>query len=79
LLQFMKIQLSKGLWDLVGWVKMEALKAAPIQITIAEDLMEQWIDRAERFVDMVERMFPSTFMLWRTLHYCKVGPHLYRR
>jgi hypothetical protein len=58
---------------------MEAVKAAPVEISIAEDLMEQWIRRAEKFVDIVERIFPTTCMLWRTLHYCRVGPYLYRR
>ena len=58
---------------------MEAIQAAPVDVTIAVDLVEGWIKRAEEFVDIVESLFPKTFMLWRTLHYCQAGPLLGKR
>ena len=61
---------------MAGWVKEEAYNAAPVDISLAADLVERWIERAEKFVDIVEGIFPNTFMLWRTLHYCQAGPLL---
>ena len=64
--------LMEGLWDLAGWVKDDAYAFAPVRTSVEPERLDHWLDRAEQFVDIVSGIFPDTFMLWRTLHYCVV-------
>jgi hypothetical protein len=66
--------LTAGLWDLAGWVKDDAYDFVPVRTSVEPERLEHWIDRAEQFVDIVSGIFPGTFMVWRTLHYCVVYP-----
>jgi hypothetical protein len=67
-------QLTAGLWDLAGWVKQDAFNYAPIVNSVAQERLEHWLDRAEEFLDIITGIFPDTFLLWRSLHYCVVCP-----
>jgi len=64
--------LASGLWDLGGWATLDAFKAAPIQNGIEGDRWMRWMERAEKFVDIMESSFPNTCTFWRMLHPCKV-------
>jgi hypothetical protein len=66
--------LTTGLWDLAGWVKDDAYDFVPVRTSVEPERLEHWIDRAEEFVDIISGIFPGTFMVWRTLHYCVVYP-----
>ncbi len=61
-----------GLWDLAGWVKEDAYDEVPIHVSIEPERLEQWIERAEKFVDMIQKEYPNALLLWRMLHYCMV-------
>ena len=66
-----------GLWDLAGWVKEDAYAKAGTHPNISPERLEHWIQRAERLLDMVDEIFPNTFLMWRWLHYCLVTPYLH--
>jgi hypothetical protein len=68
----LNVYLVLGLWDLQGWARLDAFKAAPIQNEIEEDRLMRWMQRAEKFVDIMESSFPNTCTFWRILHPCKV-------
>src|ERR1700676_2099935 len=65
-------KLTSGLWDLAGWVREDALAAAPVINSVQAERLEHWLHRAEKFVDLVTEMFPEAFTVWRSLHYCIV-------
>lgn len=44
----------------------------PKETFIQSHQLHLWIERAEKFVDIIHSMFPNAFFMWRFLHYCKV-------
>jgi hypothetical protein len=70
----LSLRLMVGLWDLAGWTKKDAYAWAPPKPAIKGEVLNHWLERAEYFVDIVDGMFPDTFLAWRWLHYCLVIP-----
>ena len=67
------LKLTIGLWDILKWALEDKYAFRPIEETSVQSYhLHQWLERAEKFVDLVQSMFPNTFTMWRFLHYCKV-------
>jgi hypothetical protein len=67
------LTLMTGLWDILKWAIEDKYALRPVEeVSVQPYHLYQWLERAEKFVDLVQSMFPKTFTMWRFLHYCRV-------
>jgi hypothetical protein len=73
ILRYVSELIYVGLWDLMKWALEDKYALRPPKKTfIQSHQLHLWIERAEKFVDIIHSMFPNAFLMWRFLHYCQV-------
>jgi hypothetical protein len=71
-IHFLEFLFIIGLRNLLGCSRLEVHTMAPVRIEVGQQRLKRWMERAERFVDIVESIVLNTFMMWRTLYPCIV-------